>query len=458
MSAVALLLREHGWGVSGSDEGCYPPVSTYLERHHIPLHTSYRAENIPSDADLVIVGKHAKLTEKENVEVREAMRRDLPLKSYPDILGELAKNTENIIVAGSVGKSTCAALLSWALLSGGRDINYFIGAIPVTPKESSHKGSEELFVLEGDEYPSSNWDPSSKFLHYHARHLLLTSLEHDHFNVFKTPEEFRSPFEKLIVSLPSVGTIVACRDGVGMKETFEKLRREPLWYSLSDHRAEWYAQNIKLDEISTFDLMHKGEAVAHFSTSLLGIHNMENIVGASALLLTLNLLEPAELERAVATFKPLTRRLDKKSERTKIPLYEGFGSSYAKARAAIEAMRLHFLDKKLLVLFEPHTFAWRSETGLPWYDSAFVGAEKVYIYEPPVHGKNTHAQIGLETIVDRVRGAGVSAYGFANPAEGLALMEKNIDAHTAVLILSSGGLGGIIPELVSFCEKKYPLP
>lgn len=457
MSAVAILLKENGWHVSGSDEGGYPPVSTYLERHAIPFHASYAAQNVPLDADVVVVGKHAKLT-AEHIEVKEALRRNLSLKSYPDILRELTKDTENIVIAGSSGKSTCAALMSWVLRERGLDPSYFIGAIPQTPPESAHRGSGSIFILEGDEYPSSNFDHTSKFLHYNARHLLLTSLTHDHFNVFKTPEDFRAPFEKLIASIPPQGTVVACRDDAGIRETFEKLGRTPVWYSLSDHAADWYAKNIKLNEISTFGLVHKGEVAANLSTTLLGMHNVENIVGVSALLLTLQLATPAELARAASTFKTLHRRLDKKSERTKIPIYEGFGSSYAKARAAIEAMRLHFRGRRLVVLFEPHTFSWRSEAGLPWYDSVFEGVDKVYVYKPPVHGKDTHAQIDLPRIVERIEKSGTPVVAFDEPAEGLRAIEADINKDSAVLILSSGGMGGMITSLVSFCEKEFPLP
>src|SRR5688500_12459773 len=101
MSAVATLLAQSGWQITGSDEGFYPPVSTYLEEHNIPCTPHYAAENIPSDADIIVIGKHAKLVPEENDEVRAAFASGTPIKSYPDILNELTAQTKNFVVAGS---------------------------------------------------------------------------------------------------------------------------------------------------------------------------------------------------------------------------------------------------------------------------------------------------------------------------------------------------------------------
>jgi len=453
MSAMAKLLRDFGWDVSGSDDGFYPPVSTYLTKCKIPVFNGYQEENIPTDADLIIIGKHAGLTPDKNAEVRRAFESGISIKSFPEVLGELTKEYENIVVAGSYGKSTCTALIAWTLESAGKNPGYFIGAIPRTPSESSEKGGGKVFVIEGDEYPSSNWDMMSKFLHYHPTYLLLTSLAHDHLDIYKTPEEYRAPFEKLIALNPSHKTIVACSDGEGLREVLNGDERV-VWYSVKED-ADWQIGNLVLGEQTSFDITNHGKIVTSINTSLLGMHNIENILGVGALFLSLDMVTPKEFKDAMKTFKALDRRLDKKSEKTLIPTYEGFGSSYAKARSVIEAIKLHFPNQPLTVVFEPYTFSWQNRSAIHWYDSVFKDTKNVLVYKPPGQNKKDFDQLKLDEIVDRIKKTGTDVSGFETPEDGLTILKECVKNNSIILILSSGGFGGFINMTVEWLEKEF---
>jgi UDP-N-acetylmuramate: L-alanyl-gamma-D-glutamyl-meso-diaminopimelate ligase len=208
MSAVALLMREAGVTITGSDEGFYAPVSDYLAKANIDFFNGYKKENIPDDADVVVIGKNAKLTKESNEEVAAAFASGKLIRSFPDILEEMTKGDDTIVVAGSYGKSTSTALLSWCLLESHKDPSYFIGEITKGLDAHAHLGGSNLFVLEGDEYPSANWDYRSKFLHYNPKNVLLTSATHDHINVFPTHEEYLSPFRQLLAILPECACLV----------------------------------------------------------------------------------------------------------------------------------------------------------------------------------------------------------------------------------------------------------
>ncbi len=208
MSATALLLRQMGVQISGSDEGFYPPVSDYLKNENIPFAAGYRKENIPDDADVIVIGKNAKLTPESNDEVRAAMASGKPVRSFADLLHDMTVNSETIVAAGSYGKSTCTALLAWCLKVAGKDPSYFIGEITNGFDTHAHRGKGPTFVLEGDEYPASNWDDRSKFLLYNARNVLLTSATHDHINVFPTHADYLAPFRTLLGALPADGLLV----------------------------------------------------------------------------------------------------------------------------------------------------------------------------------------------------------------------------------------------------------
>jgi UDP-N-acetylmuramate: L-alanyl-gamma-D-glutamyl-meso-diaminopimelate ligase len=453
MSAVAKLLKDSRVEISGSDEGFYPPVSDYLTHIGLPCIPHYAKDNIPADADFIVIGKHAKLIPEENVEVKAALLSGKPIKSFPEVLSELTALTHNIVVAGSFGKSTCTSLIAWTLQSAGKDPSFFIGAVPKTPDVSSKTGNGDLFVLEGDEYPTSNWDMKSKFLYLNAHDVLLTSLTHDHVNVFPTIESYLKPFETLIASLPTDAAIVACKDSENLEKVLDG--NKCVTYSVRQE-ANWTAKNIAWGEITSFDLYKNNEKVVRIETRLLGIHNIENIVGVGALLLEKAFVTPQEFAASIRTFEGLTRRLDLKSEKTSVKIYEGFGSSYAKAESAIAALKQHFPKKRLLIAFEPHTFSWRNREALPWYDTIFKNADMTFVYKPPTHGANTHEQLTLGEITARIKNAGQKAAGFELPSDGLTHIEKILRADDAVLLLTSGDLGGLIAEIPKLAEEKFP--
>ncbi|MBC7836501.1 hypothetical protein H7X87_01860 [Acetobacteraceae bacterium] len=461
MSPTAKLLKDSGIEVTGSDEEVYPPVSDFLVQEGLPYRTPYKAENIPADADLIVIGKNAKLVPETNEEVAAALASGKTILSYPEVLGILSENKETIIVAGSYGKSSTAALLSHCLVEAGLDPSFFIGAIPYSPSTSAKLGDGKLFVLEGDEYPSSNTDARAKFLHYHPSHLLITPLAHDHFNVFPTTTDYLKPFSELINILPPEGTITISTAGSLSKEFIASLSRPSITYGVTE--GEFHAAHIVWGEKTRFDILSRRKVgtpteasgqntetvVADVETSQLGEHNVENIVGVAAFLFSHNLVTPEQFAEAVKSFKGIRRRLDKKSEKTSIPIYEGFGSSYEKARSAIEAMRLHFPKRRLLIIFEPHTFSWRNRASLSWYDTVFEGASKIYIYEPAAQGAATHEQLTQEEIIERTKKAGFDVEKLLSP--DISLTQDDV-----VLILTSGHLGGLMEPIIAHTEAKFP--
>jgi UDP-N-acetylmuramate: L-alanyl-gamma-D-glutamyl-meso-diaminopimelate ligase len=452
MSAVALLMRQMGVEISGSDAGFYPPVSTYLQNANIPFHEGYKAENIPADADVIIIGKNAKLIPEENEEVKAAFDSGKLVKSFPDILEELTRGKETLVVTGSYGKSTSTALLAWCLKEAGKDPSYFIGEVTKGFEQYAHLGNGNVFILEGDEYPSANWDPTSKFLHYNAKNVLLTSATHDHVNVYPTHDDYLKPFKQLLTSLPQDGLLVASTEKFA-QELASKCSIEKISYGLTD--GGWHAANIVHSITTTFDLMHDSEKVITLSTTLLGDHNIENIVGISALLLTKKLLTPEELAKGVASFEGVKHRLELLSH-SLVPVYEGFGSSYEKARSAMSAVAKHYPNRRLIVIFEPHTFSWRNRDALKWYDTVFQEAAKVYIYEPASQGAATHAQVTQDEIVERVRKAGIDTTPIHDEANALALLRNDLEANDVVLLLTSGDLGGLIVSTPKLVEELFP--
>ena len=205
----------------------------------------------------------------------------------------MSANSETIVVAGSYGKSTCTALLAWCLRGANKDPSYFIGEITNGLERHAHRGKGSTFVLEGDEYPASNWDNRSKFLLYNAKNVLLTSATHDHINVFPTHADYLAPFRTLLGSLPVDGFLVASSGEAHARALAENLSCAIAFYGLDD-KAHWHAEHIQRGAETSFDLTRGSEKIVRLSTKMLGDHNIENIVGVSAMLLQKKLLSRPE--------------------------------------------------------------------------------------------------------------------------------------------------------------------
>lgn len=454
MSAVAKLMKERGWQISGSDEGAYPPVSTYLEENGLSCLTPYSPKNIPTDVDLIVIGKHATLVPAENQEVKAAFSLGVPVKSFPDILNELTEKTQNWVVVGSFGKSTSSILTAWTLSQAGKDPSYFVAALSPSLASNAHLGSGPYFVLEGDEYPSSNWDTQAKFLRYNASSVLFISAEHDHLNVFPTLESYLRPFVQLLSSLSPDALVLACLDGENVEAVLDKSARSAITYSLDNRQADWWAENIRLEEITSFDLISKGENLGRLTSSLLGEHNVQNMVGVAAWLLENKAVTFVEIAKAFQSFAGIRRRLERKTKSERLPVYEDFGSSRAKAQAGLKTIRQQFPHRRLIVIFEPHTFSFRNRDSLPWYDTLFSQADLVFIFVPPQSGADSHAQLSHQEIVERVQATGIKVYPVRTKSDVIEKLREILRPDKdLILIETSGDLDGAIPEIVALAER-----
>ncbi|HZW36433.1 MAG TPA: Mur ligase domain-containing protein, partial [Candidatus Deferrimicrobiaceae bacterium] len=189
MASLAGMLMEKGFRVTGSDADVYPPMSTQLEALGIPLFSPYRAENIPHNAGLVIVGN---AVSRDNPECVEAVRRGLPLLSMPQAVARFfMSGKESIVVAGTHGKTTTTSLLAWSLFDLGEDPSFLVGGVPKNFPVSYRVGAGPRFVIEGDEYDTAYFDKGPKFLHYRPRIVLLTSVEFDHADIYRDLDHVR---------------------------------------------------------------------------------------------------------------------------------------------------------------------------------------------------------------------------------------------------------------------------
>lgn len=452
MSAVALMMRDAGHEVSGSDEDVFPPMSTYVEALGFPFHRRFDAANLPDGLDMLVLGTSAKLGGEGNPEVAAARARGARIVTFAELVGEVTTGRENIVVAGSFGKSTCTALMAHVLNRAGVDAGWMVGAISAALPATGHWGAAPQMVLEGDEYVVGNGDERSKFVLYHPDHLLLTSLVHDHVNVFPTFADYEAPFRTLLQMIPA-GGLAVIRDHPATRAAAADCKARVVWYDTKPCDG-WFSRDVAYGETTTFTLVGPAGRQLSLSTTLLGAHNIENIVGVAAFLLERGLVSEEALVAAVADFCGIRRRLDRLTLTSSVPLIEGFGSSYEKARSAIEAVLLHYPARPLVVVFEPHAFSWRSRDALAWYDTVFEGVARVLLIPPPAHGAQSHSQSSLEDIQTRIAGAGVAVQAVMTAQDALAAL-ADLTGDEVVLLLSSGPLLGLPDVLPAALDARY---
>ena len=452
MSAVALMMRDAGHEVSGSDEDVFPPMSTYVAGLGFPVTYRFDAANLPPGLDLLVLGASAKLGGEGNPEVAAARAAGARIASFAELVGETTADRANTVIAGSFGKSTCTALMAHVLREAGVDAGWMIGAISASLPATGHWGTAADMVLEGDEYIVGNGDRRSKFALYHPTHLLLTSLIHDHVNVFPTFAEYEAPFRGLLRSLPADGLAVM-REHPAIRAVAHETDAHIVWYD-TEPCDGWFSRDVTYGETSSFTLVGPRGRELKLTTSLLGEHNIENIVGVAAYLLERGLVGEADLVRAMAGFQGIRRRLDRLTTASRVPVIEGFGSSYEKARSAIEALQLHYPTRPLVVVFEPHTFSWRSRDALSWYDTVFEGAARVLVCPPPAHGAQSHHQSSFAEILERVAATGIPSQGVESADEAIAAL-SHLTGDEIVLLLSSGPLLGLPDALPPVFDRLY---
>jgi len=341
------------------------------------------------------------------------------------------------------------------LKNSKKDPSYFIGAAPFGLKNNAHLGKSKYFIFEGDEYPSANWDSKSKFLHLRPKNLILISAEHDHINVFPTEKDYLQPYKELISLLPKDGLLVVSKEGKNINKVITGAKCKIINYGF-DKKSIWHPENIIYGEKTSFDLFKGKNKIINLKTSLLGKHNVENIIGAATFLLEKKLITPKELQKSIRNFKGISGRVDLKTKKSSVLVYEGFGSSYSKARSVFDSLKLHFPNKKLIAVFEPHTFGWRNAENKKWYKDIFNTSSKVLVLPPPEHGAKTHQQMDFSEIVKEIKKNHKEVYKTENEKKALEILEKIVKKDNLVVLVSSGSLFGLTASVPKLMEKMFP--
>src|SRR6266700_6229340 len=371
MGSVAAALRERWFKVSGSDESVYPPMSIFLEEHGIKLHQGYTKENIPDDADVVVIGNAMK---RGNPEVEAVLNRKLFYLSLPEVLKNyFLRGKHNLVVTGTHGKTTTTSLLTWIMEKAGRNPGYLIGGIPKNLGQGAHLNDSKYFVIEGDEYDSAFFDKRSKFVHYLPELVIVNNVEFDHADIFNNLDEIKLSFRRLLNIVPQSGMLLWNGDDPNCVEVAKDCLAQIIEIGFSKNCSQRIRDVAYSAERSRFKL---GEDT--FEIPLVGEFNVHNAAMA-AMAARFYDVPKTKIDAAFKSFAGVARRLEVRGEARGVKVIDDFGHHPTAIAQTLQALRQRYRGHRLWAVFEPRSNTTRRAIFQQQLPDALKLADGVFI-------------------------------------------------------------------------------
>lgn len=361
MGSLALLAKEMGFEVSGSDGKIYPPMSDLLAAANITLYEGFDAKQLDPAPSLIIVGNANLPRGSEAIEY--VLNSGLPYTSGAQWLGDTVLQDRWVIaVAGTHGKTTTASMVAWILEHAGMAPGFLIGGAPANFSVSARLGNTPFFVVEADEYDTSYFDRRSKFVHYRPRTVVLNNLEYDHADIFPDLAAIQAQFHLLLRTVPNQGMIIAPTDS----EAFAEVLNDGCWTPVSrvgqrpnkrphdqDNGEHWSFSEDKGAQ-GTFTVMLNGEPQGDVTWSLLGEHNKTNALNAIAAARHAGVPTALAIE-ALGSFRGVKRRMEVIYQDPDTVVYDDFAHHPTAIRTTLQGLRNQFSQDEILAIIEPRT-------------------------------------------------------------------------------------------------------
>jgi UDP-N-acetylmuramate: L-alanyl-gamma-D-glutamyl-meso-diaminopimelate ligase len=447
MAALAGMLKERGYLVTGSDQNVYPPMSDFLAASGIPVQEGYRPENLIPRPDLVVVGNVIRAVNPEAVALAEL---GIPYLSMPQALGHFfLEDHVSLVVAGTHGKTTTSSLLASALHHTGRAPGFMIGGIVQEFQRNFALGEGKYFVVEGDEYDTAFFDKGSKFLHYRPDFAIITSIEFDHADIFADLEVIKTAFRRFAALVPTSGAIIACGDDPVVREIVSQAVCPVVFYGTGAD-CRWRVSDFRAQGLHSAFSVHAGDALfGEFALPMPGLHNVLNATAVIALLHSLG-LDQAEIAKGLTSFRGIKRRQQIRGEVNNITVIDDFAHHPTAVRETVRALKAAWPERRLVVVFEPRTNSSRRAVFQEQYADAFPQGELIVVREHvPLDSVPQDEQFSSARLVRDLRAAGKDAHYFASTDEILDFLAGSARPGDVMAILSNGGFDNIHERLLA---------
>jgi len=338
MGGLAQILKESGHEISGSDAQFYPPMSDHLDAMEVDMIKGYSKDTLPK-ADLYVIGN---ALSRGNECVEFILDTKLPFKSGPEMLGDILKTKKVFAVSGTHGKTTTSYMLTHIFLDQGKDIGFLVGGISDNISGSASLGTDEIFVIEADEYDSAFFDKRSKFIHYSPSTLIINNIEFDHADIFDDIKDIKRQFHHLLKIIPSSGNIIYFNNDSNTQDVINM----GYWSNLIKINDDEIKINFETEEIETIE-----NKFSLKNLPLIGEHNFKNYICAILAAKTGGVKIEDSID-SLLKFQGVKRRLEFKGIHSGIKIYDDFAHHPSAIEASSKAIRKEFLSKKILGVIE----------------------------------------------------------------------------------------------------------
>ena len=442
MGSVAAALRDRGFIVTGSDANIYPPMSTFLAQRGIALTEGFRAENIPTDTDVVVIGN---AMTRGNPEVEAVLNHRLYYLALPEVLKQFfLRGRKNLVVTGTHGKTTTTALLTWIMKSAGLEPSYMIGGIPKNLGQGACFNDSKYFVIEGDEYDTAFFDKRSKFIHYLPELLIVNNIEFDHADIFPDLDAIKLSFRRLINIVPQNGMLLLNGDDSNCVEVAQKSLAPIVEVGFSKNCARRIRDVSYLPESSQFTL-----EAERFAVPLIGEFNVRN--AAMAISAAEFYQVPVEkIRTALASFQGVARRQEIRGEVRGVKVIDDFGHHPTAITKTLTALRQRYPDHRIWAIFEPRSNTTRRAIFQRELPDALGLADGVFLSEVArLDQISVEERLRPEVVIETIAATGKPAFYEKNADAILHRLVPLLRKHDIVVVFSNGGFDGIHGKLLA---------
>jgi len=442
MGSVAAALQERGFKVTGSDDNVYPPMSTFLEKRGIALMEGYRTENIPADADVVVIGNAMK---RGNPEVEAVLSRKLLYLSLPETLKNyFLRGRHNLVVTGTHGKTTTTALLAWIMEKAGRKPGYLVGGLPKNLGQGARLNDSKYFVIEGDEYDSAFFDKRSKFMHCLPELLIINNIEFDHADIFNNLDEIKLSFRRLLNIVPQNGMVLLNGDDPNCVEVAKDCLAQMIEVGFSKNCAQRIRDVAYSAKGSKFKL---GEEI--FEIPLIGEFNVRNAAMA-AMAARFYDVPKSKIDNAFNSFSGIARRQEIRGEVRGVKVIDDFAHHPTAIAHTLQALRHRYRGHRLWAVFEPRSNTTRRAVFQQQLPDALNLADGVFIAQvAKLEQIPEDERLNPEAVVDAISEAGHPAFYEQNADAIVDRIVPMLQPKDVVAIFSNGGFDNIHEKLLA---------
>lgn len=451
LSAIARLLLESGYTVSGSDR-TLTPFADEVRKAGAKVYIGHHPRNL-AGADSVV--KSSAIAD-DNPEVRAAKRAGIPVYKRADFLGQLMSDKTGIAIAGTHGKTTTTAMTAWVLSELGRDPSFIVGSVMNNLGVNARAGKGKLFVIEADEY-------DNMFLGLKPQIAVVTSVEHDHPDFFPTLESMYSSFEEFVDHLPADGTLIACVEDVGAAALITRVRKQGknvISYSVQGEMTinspNWVqASRLKpnyrggFDFIVSSNLGDKGVDSVEVSLQVPGEHNVRNALAVLAIVDILG-LSYEKAVKALNEFTGTARRFQLRGEVDGISIFDDYAHHPTEIKATLAGARARYPERRIWAVWQPHTYS-RTQALFLEFARAFKDANEVIVTEVYAAREPQQNFTSAEIVSTMPH---LSARYIRTLPEVTNYLFANLQPGDVVLVLSAGDADQISTDLLNLLNER----